>query len=97
MAQSYHIQPDMSIAEASDLLNVTRQAVWQAIQNNHIQANKRGRYHFPIIASVLQYGISDIRTHENRLAFAKKIRGMKLENGEDFYGHYQPDTTGPAD
>jgi excisionase family DNA binding protein len=94
MAKEYHIQPDMSIQEAAALLNISRQAVWLAINNNKIKANKRGRFRFPLIASVLEYGISDVRNHRNRLAFAQKIRDMKLADGETLYGHFQPDTIG---
>lgn len=68
----------ISSSEAAQVLGVSRQAIQQAISRGRIDAYKAGRSIFPVLQSVIKYGMSRYRPRAKRDALAKTIRETSI-------------------
>jgi excisionase family DNA binding protein len=64
----------MSSTEAAQMLDISRQAIQQAINRGRIDAYRAGRSIFPVLQSVIKYGMSSRRPSDKRAALAKTLR-----------------------
>jgi hypothetical protein len=70
--------------EAAKLLGITRQAMYYAIERGRVKCFKAGRAFFPVLASVIQYGMASRRPKTKREAFAQKLRENNILEGDQW-------------
>jgi excisionase family DNA binding protein len=64
----------ISSTEAAQMLDISRQAIQQAINRGRIDAYKAGRSIFPVLQSVIKYGMSSRRPPDKRAALSPTLR-----------------------
>jgi excisionase family DNA binding protein len=80
----------LSSSEAARMLNISRQAVQQAISRGRIDAYKAGRSIFPVLQSVIKYGMSSRRPLDKREALAKTLRETSITKEDTWQSTRSP-------